>query len=112
MKRMVPRIMGTKTPAHAMAVALSPVCLSFFMSVARPASNMSMMTPISAILVMKSVSLTKPKTAGPIRTPAMISPTTSGAWSLRAMMPKAFALNKMIARSFKNENSSKIMLLL
>ena len=122
MNRAAPDTSGTKTPAHAMAVALSPVCLSFFMSVDRPASNMSMMTPILAIWEIKSLSSTRtgrgvcaragmvllrmPTTAGPIRTPASISPTTSGARNLRAAIPNNLATQSMIARSLRKVRSS------
>ncbi len=102
MNRTAPKAMGTATPAHAIRVALRPVFLSSLRSVPRPASNISIMTPISAILDKKSVSFIKPKTAGPNKRPASISPTTSGAPIFLTRSPSIFAANNMIARSSKN----------
>ena len=75
----VPIASGTKTPAHAISVAIGPVFTSSFKSVSSPAENIRSITPISAISVRNSVWLTHPNTPGPIKSPAMIIPTTCGA---------------------------------
>ena len=71
--------MGTNTPAQAIKNATGPVFNNSFKSVSRPAENISKITPTSAICIRKSVWLTNPSTQGPIKSPAIICPTTCGA---------------------------------
>ena len=99
MNRSVPSAIGTSTPAQAIRVAFRPDFFSSFRLVPRPASNISMITPISAIFDRKSDSCTKPNTAPPIRRPARISPTTSGMPIFFPAVENTFAANSRIARS-------------
>ena len=55
---------------------------------------------------MKSVKLTNPKTEGPIKRPAIISPTTCGAFNFLATMPNNFAKITIIAKSLKTKYDS------
>lgn len=89
------------TPEQAIRSATGPVFIKSFRFVSSPAENISSTTPISAIMFRKSDCCTRPSTLGPIRSPAMISPTTCGALHFRANIPKNFAAMMMIARSLK-----------
>ena len=59
-----------------MAKALGPVLTRSFRSVSRPAENITRMTPISAILAIKSDWEINPRQQGPMSKPAIICPTT------------------------------------
>ena len=59
-----------------MTKALPPVSFKSFMSVSMPAVNMSIITPISAVFLMKSVISIKPRQLGPRMIPASKAPTT------------------------------------
>ncbi len=81
-----------------MSVAFSPERFSCFISVSRPALNIRRMTPISAMPDIKSLYGTRFRRLGPIRSPATISPATSGALIFLASKAKNFAKIKMMAR--------------
>ena len=89
------------TPEQAIRSATGPVFIKSFRFVSSPAENIRSTTPISAMRVRKSDCCTSPSRLGPIRSPAMISPTTWGALHFLASMPKSFAKMMMIARSLK-----------
>ena len=87
-------------PAQAISKAIGPVFNKSFKLVSKPAENISKITPISAICTKKSDCCTIPNTQGPIKSPATISPTTCGAFNLRATIPINFAAITIIAKSF------------
>ena len=91
---------------QAIARAFGPVFISAFRSVPKPAENISRTTPISAHMLKKSLSFTIPSTLGPIKSPAIISPTTCGAFSLRAKSPNALAKITIIAISLNIDSTS------
>ena len=70
-------------------------------SVSRPAQNISTITPISATLCIKLVSVRIPSIAGPRRTPARSAPTTCGICTFLVARPSALVQSKIIARSSK-----------
>ena len=66
------------------------------------AQNISTITPISAVLSIKEVSLMSPKKAGPKNSPAKSAPTTCGILNFEEIKPKSFVLIRINARSNKN----------
>ena len=75
--------------------------ISSFRSVPKPAENISKITPISAIPEMNPSYDTKLSMQGPTIRPAIISPTTCGAPSFLATMPRSFAATRIMARFFR-----------
>ena len=97
-----PPISGTITPISAITNAFFPLFFSSSISVSNPAQNISTITPISARLCMKSVSVSIPNAAGPRIRPARSAPTTCGIRIRWVARPKIFVLKRMIARLSKN----------
>lgn len=75
--------------------------ISSLRSVPRPAENISKITPISAIPEMNPSYETKLSIQGPTIRPAIISPTTCGAPSFLATIPRSFAATRIMARFFR-----------
>ena len=66
------------TPKNATAKQARPLFLRSSILVSRPAINIRIITPISAVLVRKSVLATMPRQLGPRTIPAIRAPTTCG----------------------------------
>ena len=73
-----PSVIGRTTPMIATKILARPTLLSSRMSVSSPTWMSNKMTPSSARKNSMSPVLTRPKTEGPIRIPAKISPMTAG----------------------------------
>ena len=98
-----PMTSGAITPMAATSREARPERFSPSMSVPRPALNMMMMTPSSAIWSIKLVSGTRSKQAGPSSIPAMRAPTTWGRAMRRVNRPSTFVLSRMTANCQRNE---------
>ena len=90
---------GTITPIRAMIKDALPVFFSSRTSVSRPAVNIRIITPSSAICVINSVSVSTLSMAGPSTRPATSAPTTWGILNRLVTSPNTFVVRRIKARS-------------
>ena len=108
----VPRATGTSTPIIAIADEAAPLRLSSRKSVSSPLEKRINTTPICEKLCSTSISASVgciipikppgwncPMIAGPIKSPAIIMPTTCGSPSLRDRSPSSFVASRITAQS-------------
>ena len=103
-----PSAIGKTTPMIATKMLARPTVLSSTMSVSSPTWMSSKMTPSSARKNSMSPVFTKPKTDGPIKIPAIISPITAGTRIRSETSAAAFATIKMIVRSSRMRPISSV----
>ena len=103
-----PSAIGKTTPMIATKMLARPTVLSSTMSVSSPTWMSSKMTPSSARKNSMSPVFTKPKTDGPIKIPAIISPMTAGTRIRSETSAAAFATTKMIVRSSRMRPISSV----
>mmetsp|Transcript_37896 Transcript_37896/g.91412 ORF Transcript_37896/g.91412 Transcript_37896/m.91412 type:complete len:224 (-) Transcript_37896:820-1491(-) len=88
----IPTKSGSAVPVRPIASARVPVSLNCATSNSTPASNSSMMRPISPTRTRASGKGTKSARGGPRRKPTKISPTRAGIPSLAVKIPAAVAM--------------------
>ena len=102
----MPVTIGTTTPTIATAMDARPTDLSSRRSISMPTSSSRRMTPSSASVRMTSFGSTKPKTDGPMSTPAKISATTAGMLMRSAISAAIFAATSTTRMSTSTELTS------
>ena len=96
-----PDPMGRATPITATIIEARPTRRSSSRSVSMPTVASRMMTPTSARIFVASVDPTSPRTDGPMRMPAVISPMTAGTRMRSNSSAANLATTRITARSRK-----------
>lgn len=86
-----PMMKGTTTPEQATSRAVPPTRISSDDLTSSPTRKSRNIAPSSDMAVRNSLGASQPRTLGPIRTPAMISPTMPGCFSRSATSAISFA---------------------
>jgi hypothetical protein len=98
-----PAANGSTTPTTATAIAAAPTLPSSARSISMPTDSRRSSTPISASIEIDtprwSVRSTSPRTDGPIRMPAAISPSTPGTCTFSQSSPASLAATSTTRRS-------------